>query len=41
MIRKHTCANSNVCDYWIVGDKSEATKEHPKKTDEKEYWYND
>lgn len=41
LIRKHTCANSNVCDYWIVGDKSEAAKEHPKKTDEKGYWYND
>ena len=26
LIRKHTCANSNVCDYWIVGDKSEAAK---------------
>ena len=41
LIRKHTCANSDICDYWIVGDKSEEAKEHPKKTDEKGYWYND
>lgn len=40
LIRKHTCANSNVCDYWIVGDESPYLKEHPKKTDEKGYWYN-
>lgn len=41
LIRKHTCANSDVCDYWIVGDQSTAAKDHPKKTDEKGYWYND
>lgn len=41
LIRKHTCANSNVCDYWIVGDESPYLKEHPKKTDEKGYWYNE
>ena len=41
LIRKHTCANSHVCDYWIVGDKSEEAKDHPKKTDDKGYWYND
>ncbi len=22
LIRRHTCANSDVCDYWIVGDQS-------------------
>jgi len=41
LIRKHTCANSEICDYWIVGDKSPYLKEHPKKTDEKGYWYNE
>ena len=41
LIRKHTCANSDICDYWIVGDGSEAAKEHPKKIDDKGYWYND
>ncbi|MCM1254130.1 MAG: L-2-amino-thiazoline-4-carboxylic acid hydrolase [Clostridium sp.] len=41
LIRRHTCANSNICDYWIVGDKSGIAKEHPRKTDEKGYWYND
>lgn len=41
LIREHTCANSNICDYWIVGDKSSYFKAHPKKTDDKGYWYND
>ena len=41
LIRKYTCANANICDYWIVGDESEAAKEHPRKTDDKGYWYND
>lgn len=41
LIRRHTCANSNICDYWIVGDQSDIAKEHPRKTDEKGYWYND
>lgn len=41
LIRKYTCANSDKCDYRIVGDESEAAKKHPKKTDEKGYWYND
>ncbi|MCM1039359.1 MAG: L-2-amino-thiazoline-4-carboxylic acid hydrolase [Ruminococcus sp.] len=41
LIRRHTCANSNICDYWIVGDQSEIAKKHPRKTDEKGYWYND
>ena len=40
LIRKHTCANSDVCDYLIVGDESKTAKEHPKKTDEQGYWYN-
>ena len=37
---EETC-NADVCDYWIVGDESEAAKAHPKKTDDKGYWYND
>ena len=41
LIRKNTCANADICDYWIVGDESKAAKEHPKKTDDKGYWYND
>ena len=41
LIRKHTCANSDICDYWIVGDKSKEAQEHPRKTDEQGYWYND
>lgn len=41
LIRKHTCANAHICDYWIVGDQSKNTKEHPKKTDTDGYWYND
>jgi len=41
LIRRHTCANGDVCDYWIVGDKSELLKEHPRKTDENGYFYND
>ena len=41
LIRKHTCANSDICDYWIVGDKSIEAKEHPRKTDNDGYWYND
>ena len=40
LIRKHTCANSDVCDYLIVGDESKTAKEHPKETDEQGYWYN-
>ena len=41
LIRRYTCANADLCDYWIVGDESEAAKEHPKKMDDKGYWYND
>ena len=41
LIRRHTCANSDVCDYWIVGDQSTEAEEHPKKTDAKGYWYNE
>lgn len=40
LIRTHTCANGELCDYWIVGDKSPCLQEHPQKTDEKGYWYN-
>lgn len=41
LIRRHTCANGDVCDYRIVGDKNSAASEHMRKTDEKGYWYND
>lgn len=41
LIRKHTCANSDICDYWIVGDKSPILSEHPIKTDDEGYFYND
>ncbi|MDL2318311.1 L-2-amino-thiazoline-4-carboxylic acid hydrolase [Eubacteriales bacterium OttesenSCG-928-A19] len=41
LIRKHTCANSDICDYWIVGDKSPYLKEYPQKEDKKGYRYND
>ncbi|MBR1685255.1 MAG: L-2-amino-thiazoline-4-carboxylic acid hydrolase [Clostridia bacterium] len=41
LIRTTTCANGDKCDYWIVGDASEAAKQHPKKTDDRGYWYND
>ncbi|MBQ9300594.1 MAG: L-2-amino-thiazoline-4-carboxylic acid hydrolase [Clostridia bacterium] len=41
LIRKYTCANADLCDYWIVGDESETAKAHPKKKDAKGYWYND
>ena len=40
-IRTTTCANGNVCDYWIVGDKSPYLKKYPKKTDEQGYFYNE
>lgn len=40
LIRRTTCSNGEVCDYWIVGDKSKYLKEHPKKTDESGYLYN-
>lgn len=41
LIRAHTCANSDVCDYWIVGDQSPYLNEHPRKTDADGYWYNE
>lgn len=40
LIRRTTCSNGEVCDYWIVGDKSKYLKEHPKKTDGSGYLYN-
>lgn len=40
LIRKTTCANNDVCDYWIVGDKSKYLREYPKHTDENGYFYN-
>ena len=41
LIRKTTCANGACCDFWIVGDRHPALKEHPRKTDEAGYWYNE
>lgn len=41
LIRRYTCANGDVCDYRILGDESPCLKEHPKKTDEKGFWYNE
>lgn len=41
LIRQNTCARGDACDYWIVGDKSPYLKEHPRKTDEEGYWYNE
>lgn len=41
LIRRQTCANSDLCDYWIVGDHSDIAKDHPRKTDEEGYWYNE
>lgn len=41
LIREKTCANSTICDYWIVGDRSRHVAEHPRKTDEKGFWYNE
>jgi len=40
LIRRHTCANSDICDYQIVGDKSSVYTENPCLTDEKGYFYN-
>jgi hypothetical protein len=28
LIRRHACANAVICDYWIVGDRSEAAMKH-------------
>lgn len=41
LIRRHTCANGEVCDYWIVGDQSPCLKDHPRKVDEQGYWFNE
>ena len=40
LIRGTTCSNGDVCDYWIVGDKSEYLKKHPRQTDEHGYLCN-
>jgi hypothetical protein len=40
LIRKNTCSNGKVCDYWIVGDRSKYSKQYSKKKDENGYWYN-
>jgi len=41
LIRKHTCSNSDVCDYWIVGDKSPYAREHPTKKGSDGYLYSE
>ena len=41
LIRKTTCANADVCDYWIVGDQSPYLREYPKQTDARGYIYNE
>lgn len=41
LIRKSTCANGNVCDYLLVGDKSDLAKKHPIKVDADGYMYNE
>lgn len=41
LIRENTCARGNICDYWIVGDKSPYLKEHPRKIDKEGYLYNE
>ena len=40
LIRNHTCANSDSCDFLIVGDKSPLAKEHPKKENDQGYFFN-
>ena len=40
LIRSTTCADGDYCDYWIVGDKSEIAKAHPRWTDECGFWRN-
>ena len=37
LIRKNTCANADICDYWIVGDQSPHLKVHPQYVDEAGY----
>ena len=41
LIRKSTCANGELCDFWIVGDKSEMLEKHPCKTSPEGYLYNE
>jgi len=41
LIREHTCANGDVCDYRIVGDEDGRLRLCPKKTDEAGYFYNE
>ena len=40
LIRKHTCANSDSCDFLIVGDKSQQAKEHTQRENDAGYYYN-
>ena len=41
LIRSTTCANGELCDFWIVGDKSSEIREHPQKLSPEGYIYNE
>ena len=40
LIRHHTCANGDICDYHIVGNESKLLEEHPVYRDEEGYLKN-
>ena len=41
LIRKHTCANSHICDYLIMAGNDPGAAKYPKLTDENSYIYNE
>ncbi len=41
LIRKHTCANSDICDYLIMAGNDPRAAKYPKLTDENGYIYNE
>lgn len=41
LIRKHTCANSYICDYLIMAGNDPGAAKYPKLTDENSYIYNE
>lgn len=41
LIRKHTCANSHICDYLIMAGNDPRAAKYPKLTDENGYIYNE
>ena len=41
LIRKHTCANSHICDYLIMAGNDPRVAKYPKLTDENGYIYNE